>query len=307
MLSRTSRRRRITIIAVAVIAMIGITVACKKGPSEFRFVSQTDGTDYYVYSEPGYGNRPYGRIPCGDKIGIISRKTEKGAVWVETEMYGKKGWLLESALTADEGSLKCGQAETKNTVAVPGLVVIASTAEEAAAKYYPERYRKIYGDLQKQFPENYTEAKITGIIGQIQSKGISARSKAGNYTVITHGAPVGDMEVIEKADALWQKAENGWREYIPSDDWGDTIYLGHANSDSFPDAFFVRCVSDMCTITVYLGKDDGSMTAGREQFTTPEVPGLTVNLDGCGGTAIRAGNRTVASFDCGQNRLIMAK
>ncbi len=307
MLTMRLRQHCTTAITIGIITVIGISLSCKKGPSEYLYVSQKEGVSYYVPGEPGYANAPYGQIPCGDKIGIFSRKTEKGVVWVETEMYGKKGWLPESALTADQGSVKCAQPEAKGAAITPGPVIAAPTVEEAAKKFYHEHYKKVYGDLQKQFPDNYTDAKIATIIGKIDSKGITVRSKDGNYAVVTHGAPVGDMEVIEKADALWQKWENGWREYVSSDEWGDTIHLGHINDDSFPDALFVRCVSDMCTITVYLGKDDSSMTVNPEQFNMPETPGFTVKLDRCGGSAIQGGGKSLAIFDCARNRLIAPK
>lgn len=294
---------KIAMLTVCMIIVPMLMISCKKSLGD-RWVFPATGTDIFTAADEK--SAVVAHIPGGTKVEAIQEKGE-AEKWTEVKWNDKKGWARSGSLSQTE-NVEPPAVESS----LPTETIIPLPELEAAAKeYYENRLKKALGEMQDQM--------IAELVGKLHKFGYSVKYKVGDFAVVKHGESFGgppiDLNTYSHADALWQKKDGKWSEAIPCGGWGDQMYLYRMNNDEIPDVLVKKCVSDYCTLSVYLGKPDGTFQAvtahgeaGSDSF--PEFTGPVMKIGKCGGTSVEfteGDKKFLISFDCEKNVLVKTK
>lgn len=297
---------RMIVLSLCVCVLPVILFSCKKSLGD-RWVDSTFSVD--VYADADELSAKVAQVPSGEKVEALQEKSDRrnaAVKWTEIRWNGKTGWLMSNNLKSSPIETPAPAAESS----FPAETIIPLPELEAAAKeFYGNNLKKAVGEMQAQMTEE--------LVARLHRFGYSVKYRVGDYAVVKHGSrfgsPVDDLESYTLADSLWLKKDGKWSEVIPCTDWGGQMYLYQMNNDEFPDVLVKQCVSENCSLTVYLGKADGTFDKvvapdGIGDF--PEVTGLVMKIGKCGGTSIElpeSGGNAVISFDCAKNSLVKTK
>jgi len=279
--------------------------ACKKSLGD-RWVYAAAGID--IYAAPDTKSPLVTHVPVGEKVEALQEKDgapgsqEK---WVELKWNDKTGWAHAGGLTKTEGERETPQAESS----FPAETIIPLPELEAAAKaFYENNLKKALGELQDQM--------IALMVDKLHKYGYAVKYRVGDFAVVKHGESFGgpptDINTYSHADALWRKKDGKWIEVIPNGGWGDQMYLYQMNNDEFPDVLVKRCVSDLCSLFLHLGKADGTFQevgspGDADEITFPDYVGPVMKIGKCGGTSVDLtvdGKKVHIEFDCEKNLLV---
>ena len=297
--------RKKILAAVCVFIIPALLFSCKKSLGD-RWVDSMPGIT--IYTDADEKSAMVTLVPGGEKVEALQEKSgrpDPAVKWTEIRWDGKTGWALSTSL---KSSPIVPQAPTESSF--PAETIIPLPELEATAKeFYENRLKKALGEMQ--------DRMIAELVVKLHKFGYSVKYKLGDYAVVKHGESFGgpptDINTYSHADALWQKKDGRWSEIIPAGNWGGSMHLYQMNNDEFPDVLVKKCVSDACTLLVYLGKPDGTFQLLETPGNTgefPEVGGTVLKIGKCGGTSLEfpdGAEKILITFDCAKNVLVKTK
>lgn len=299
---------KMIVLSLCVLVLPAFLFSCKKSLGD-RWVDSTDKIE--LYADASETSPVVTRIPGGEKVEALQEKPGKlnpAVKWTEVRWNGMTGWTWNTSLSLTQPAQQAPQAESS----FPAETIIPLPELEAAAKEFYE------ARLMKELAGK-TEGEINETINRLREFGYKVKYRIGDFAVVKTGAsflgPATD--IITHADALWQKKDGKWSQSqtLPLGEKGEKLYLYQMNNDELPDVLMMRNVSDSCTLTVYLGKSDGTFQqvgapGSDEGISFDDIGGTVMKIGKCGGTSIEAPEgegRIVITFDCAKNMLVKTK